>query len=126
MGSTRDPGDGPWAPGSRQERDRDGQRGEPEAAPGVDGVARQEGDPVAGRTWLPFPRRRHPGTARGARQRRHEMVVARSHRLGGDRGEIRPAGAGLVAVDLLQGEDVGVQGPHRGRQASHGDAPVQR
>jgi hypothetical protein len=41
-------------------------------------------------------------------------VVAGAERLGGQCGQIQPGAARLVEVDLLEADDVGVQGGHRG------------
>ena len=51
----------------------------------------------------------HPGRPRGAGDRRDEPVADRAHRLGRHRGQVRLARAGLIQVDLLQREDVGVE-----------------
>ena len=54
-----------------------GQGGQPDHPPGHHRQARQQRDAVAGRARLLLAGGRHPGAARGARQRRHELVSRR-------------------------------------------------
>ena len=93
-----------------------GQGGQPQHPPAGHRVAGEQGDAVRRGAERFVTGGRRPGLARGAGQGRDEPVVDGTHRLGRDRRQVGVPRADLPAVDLLQGEDVGVQLAHDGRE----------
>jgi hypothetical protein len=68
--------------------------------------------------------RGHPAGARGAGDGGDEAVAHRAHRLGRNRREIGHRRPGLVAIDLLQRQHIGIQSPHAVGEPADVDFPV--
>jgi hypothetical protein len=89
-------------------------------------VPAEEGDAVRRRIRLLLAGGRDPRAAGAARHGRHEPVLIGAHRLRGDGRQVGSVGARLVAVDLLEPEDVGVERGDRLREDVDVDEVVHR
>ena len=82
---------------------------QPDHLPRGDREAAEQGDPVRRGVRLLAPGRGDPGRTGAAAQGRHEPVVDGAHRIRGGGGQVGMARPRLVAVDLLQREDIGIE-----------------